>query len=496
MRRIRRSGLIFRWVSLVSLLLAIMLIAIQLIMFSRSRITYPASIEIAGIPMGGLTREQAASRLLEVYSRPIEIHYNDAAIQVEPNVLGFELRLESMLATADFVRIGGNFWQEFWSFMWNSERTITPVPLDADYSEALLRSYLEKEISPRYDQPATAAQPQVGSASFQPGKSGTSIAMDRAVVQVEQALFSPTRRVVTLPLEQQEPGRPAFGNLEILLKQILDVAEFDGIAGLYLLDLQTSQEIHFIYSNKVDYPTTPDLAFTASSVIKIPILVAAYSQISDPYPAEALNLISGMIEESGNDPADWLMEQYIDRTAGPLVVTETMEQLGLENTYLAGFFRVGAPILYYYTTPSDERTDLNTDPDPYNHTTVSDMGMLLTDLYQCAEFGGGALMAVFPEDITQAECNAMIDTLTRNNTPFLIEAGAPDDTRIAHKHGWVSDVFTGAITTIGDAGIVYTPSGDYVLAIYFSHPTQLVWDPMSKLMGDLSEAVYNYYNVR
>ncbi|MFN2144060.1 MAG: hypothetical protein ACK2T7_01850, partial [Anaerolineales bacterium] len=228
MRRIRRSGLIFRWISLASLLMAIMLIAIQLIMFSRSRITYPSSMEIAGIPMGGLTREQAASRLLEVYSQPIELHYNDAVIQVEPNVLGFQLQLESMLATADLVRIGGNFWQEFWSFMWNSERTITPVPLDADYSEALLRSYLEKEVSPRYDQPATAAQPQVGSVSFQPGKSGTSIAMDRAVVQVEQALFSPTRRVVTLPLEQQEPGRPAFGNLEILLKQILDVAEFDG----------------------------------------------------------------------------------------------------------------------------------------------------------------------------------------------------------------------------------------------------------------------------
>jgi hypothetical protein len=157
---------------------------------------------------------------------------------------------------------------------------------------------------------------------------------------------------------------------------------------------------------------------------------------------------------------------------------------------------VGSPILYYYSTPADERTDLNTKPDPYNHTTVSDMGMLLTDLYQCAEFGGGALMAVFPEDITQAECNAMIDTLTRNYTPFLLAAGVPDGTRIAHKHGWVSDFYSGAITTIGDAGIVYTPSGNYVLVTFFSHPTQLVWDPMSKLMSDLSEAVYNYYNIR
>ncbi len=496
MRRRSRSGTALRWVSLTALILAIILLTIQLIMFSRSRITYPSAMEIGGVPVGGLTREQAAARLLEVYSQPIEVHYQDAAIQIDPNVIGFELQLESMLAAADFVRIGGNFWQEFWQFIWNNEQPLEPVPLDAEYSEPLLRSYLETEVSMRYDSPATAAQPQVGSTSFQPGKAGTTIAMDRAVVQIESALYSASRREVDLPLTQIQPGRPAFANLEVLLKQILDVAEFDGIAGLYLLDLQTSQEIHFIYANKTDYPTRPDLAFTASSIIKIPIMVTAYKELDEPYPEEALNLLAGMIEESGNDPADWLMEQYIDRSVGPLEVTSTMEELGLENTFLAGFFRVGSPLLALYNTPADERTDLTTDPDPYNHTTVTDIGMLLGDLYQCAEFGGGALLAVFPGQITQAECRAMIDTLTRNKTPFLIEAGIPDGTRLAHKHGWVSDVFTGAITTIGDAGIVYTPAGDYVLVIYFSHPTQLVWDPMSKLMGDLSEAVYNYYNVR
>lgn len=496
MRNRRTSGALFRGIALASLILAIILLAIQLIMFSRSRITYPDTMKIGGVPVGGLTRDQAASRLLEVFSQPIELHYEDAVIQVNPNVIGFDLQLESMLAAADFTRIGGNFWQEFWAFLWQNERGSTEVPLDAEYSEQLLRNYLETEIGRRYDKPATAALPQVGSAAFQPGEAGTTIALDRAVLQVENALFSPSRRVAELPLQQIEPGRPAFENLEILMKQILDVAEFDGIAGVYLMDLQTSQEIHFLYANGVDYPTQPDLAFTASSVIKIPIMVSAYSRLSDPYPSEALNLITGMIEESGNDPADWLMEQYLDQATGPLIVTDTIQQLGLENTYLAGFFRVGSPLLYLYNTPADARNDLNTDPDPYNHTTVLDMGMLLTDLYLCAERNGGTLRAVFPDRITQAECNAMIDTLTRNNTPFLIEAGVPDGTRIAHKHGWVSDVFTGAISTIGDAAIVYTPSGDYVLVIYFSHPTQLVWDPMSKLMGDLSEAVYNYYNIR
>jgi len=120
--------------------------------------------------------------------------------------------------------------------------------------------------------------------------------------------------------------------------------------------------------------------------------------------------------------------------------------------------------------------------------------MLLADIYQCAEFGGGALMAVFPGEITQQECRDMIDTLDRNNYPNLLEAGSPDGVRIAHKHGFVTDGF-GATLSIGDAGIVYTPSGSYILVIYFDHPIHLIWDPASTLFANLARAVYNYYNI-
>jgi hypothetical protein len=208
-----------------------------------------------------------------------------------------------------------------------------------------------------------------------------------------------------------------------------------------------------------------------------------------------LNLISGMIVDSGNDPADWLMEQVIDSSRGPLEVTEDMRALGLESTFLAGHFRLGSPLLAVYDTPGNTRPDLNTDPDLYNQTTLTEIGMLLADIYQCADTGGGALLAVFPGQITRAECQEMIDALALNQIAVLLEAGAPDGTRIAHKHGWVTDPATGVIQTMGDAGIVFTPSGDYVLAIFFHHPVQLVWEPISTLIGDLAQAVYNYYNL-
>lgn len=495
MRSSKRIGSAFAIISVVILITAIILLTYMLIAFSRSRSTYPLNMNIADVPVGGLSREQAGQRLLEAYNLPVELHYREAVIHLDPAVINFELNLESMLATADYVRIGGQFWTEFWDFLWATPKEEVEIPLDASYSEQLLRNYLVDDVGARYDKPAIPAQPQVGSVSFTPGTPGTTIDVDRAVSQIEIALFSPLNRVVPLTLRTSEPERPSFANLEILLKQLLDGANFDGIAGIYLQDMQTSQEVHFIYSKGQDYPVDPDLPFSASSIIKIPIMVSAYTRLGeDPHP-EALNLLEGMIVESGNDPADWLIEQFIDQNRGPLLVTDDMRALGLENTFLAGHFRIGSPLLATYTSPAQTRTDLVTDPDPYNQTTVSDIGMLLTDLYHCGEFGGGTLIAVFPNKITQQECRNMIDLMTKNNLPILIRSGVPTSTRVAQKFGWVSKYPTGEILTIGDAAIVYTPSGDYVLVVYFDHPVQLVWDPNNALFMELSQAVYNYYTV-
>jgi hypothetical protein len=187
------------------------------------------------------------------------------------------------------------------------------------------------------------------------------------------------------------------------------------------------------------------------------------------------------------------MQRVIDSYRAPLIVSENMQAIGLENTFLAGHFYLGAPLLQRYETPANTRIDVDTFPDPYNQTTPSDIGMLLEDLHQCSEIGGGALIAVFPDDFSQAECQEMIGYLSRNYMPSLIEAGLTEDAFIAHKHGWVTN--DGIINMLGDAGIIYTPGGDYVLSIFLYHPEQLIWDPVSNLVGQLSRAVYNFYNI-
>jgi beta-lactamase class A len=201
-----------------------------------------------------------------------------------------------------------------------------------------------------------------------------------------------------------------------------------------------------------------------------------------------------MIVKSVNSASDWLMQNKIDRNEGPLLITEDVHMLGLDNTFLGGYFYAGAPILEVFETPANQRTDIDTEPDPYSQTTPSEIGQLLHDLYQCSYMNGGALIAAFPGEITQTECQSMINYLIQDRIALLIQSGVPDGTNVAHKHGWVTDIY-GIIHDMSDSAIVFTPGGDFIFTIYMFHPVQIVFDPANQLVKDLSRAIYNYYNI-
>lgn len=490
--RTRAPFSVLRFLSLTLLLVAIILTALQLVRFSRVRANLPAGLIVAGVPVGGYDRPQAAEFLLEAYSVPVELLYDGVPILLEPAVVDFRLDVENMLAVANLERVQKQFWEDFWDYLWGRTTFPSQIPLSATYSEDRLRLFLQ-DVKARYDTPAQPAAPIAGSVTFQPGQAGKELDIDSSILLIEAALNSLNNRSVVLPLKRTEPSRPAFQNIQVLLKQTLQIAGFDGLAGIYLLDLQTAQELHFAWQNGQDIPVQPDIAFTASSTIKVPIMIASFRRMGENPDSETLKLLEDMVDRSGNEAADWLMDRVIDPTRGPLIVTEDMRLLGLQNTFLAGKFTFGSPLLQLIQTPANQRTDVFTDPDPYSQTTVSELGMLLEDIYQCAQTGGGALTAVFPGEITQAECQSMINLLINNRLPVLLTAGLPEATPIAHKHGWVT--VNGIINTIGDAGIVYSPAGNYILVVFLYHPEQLVWEPNAALVAQLSQAVYNYYNL-
>jgi len=469
------------------LLAALVLTFVELLLYSQQRARMPGGLSVGGVPIGGLTQSDAAQRLAQAYSIPVELHYGDQIILLNPSSVGFQLDIEAMLAAAEQQRTGTEFWPGFWDFLWNRPGDSENVPVRSEHSQAQLEAAM-RDIAARYDQPPEPARPVPGSSQFEPGAAGRVLDISRAAELVGEVLNSPANRRVTLPVVASGASRPSLATLETLLLQIAEVQGFDGLLDVYLMDLRTGEELHSVTLAGEEIPSSPDVAITAGSTIKIALATAFFRHFDLPLNAEQETWMVDMITLSGNETSDLIMEA-IDPFRGPLMVTETLNELGLENTFIAGYFRLGAELLRAYSTPANARTDINTGPDPYNQTTASETGWLLADLYSCAQ-GGGTIQAVFPEEIPPEECSYTLDLMARNKIGVLLEAGVPEGTRLAHKHGWTGS----PLEWLGDAGVVYTPGGDYVLSVFMWDEVDMIWEPTSGLLADISAAVYNYFN--
>ncbi|MCH7586595.1 MAG: serine hydrolase [Chloroflexi bacterium] len=489
----RRGGPdLLRLISIGLLLLAVSLVFYELVTFSRERARLPDQLTIAGVPVGDLEKTEALERLLQVYGSPVELFYGDEVILLNPSSVGYRLDTEVMLAASELARTEVEFWSGFWDFLWNRPGEPNSIPLKSEFSQSELEMNL-RDIALRYDKPSKAAEPIPGSPTFAPGESGRVLDIARARELVGEILNTPVNRRVNLPVVAEAPPRPTLPTLQILLKQILKVTEFDGLAVIYLQEMQTGDELHFAILAGEEIEVEPDIAFTAASTIKIGVMTAFYRYFDEPLDEEAERWLYEMIVLSGNATSDWLVERLegIDElgSPGPVLVTNTLRDLGMESTYLGGYFRIGSPLLIQPQTSGNQRPDITTSPDPYNQTTASEIATLLVDIYRCSQ-GGGALMAAFGGVITAEECANMLDLLSQNKLGYLIEAGVPDGTRVAHKQGYTDSPLDYVI----DTGVVFTAGGNYTLSIFLWNELPMIWDPTAKLVSNLSRAVYNYFN--
>ena len=492
MIRIKNFTLI-RWIALGLIISAVLLIIFQLAVYSRLRSTFATGTTIGDVDVSGLTQDEAATRLTQAYSIPIEMHYGEDSIQAKPATLGFSLDLAAMMAAADQARVASPFWSGYINYLFNRLPGALEIPLKSKMDLDVLRSFLTNEIAARYDRDAEAFVPVPGTVNFEPGTSGKTLDIERSIELISAALKSPAPRKVNLVTLQTGSARPSLATLKVLLQQIIDSEGFTGQVEMYMIDLQSGNEMQVAY--QAGEQLIPEIAFSADSNIKIPIMIESYRRLSEPTPSEYAAQIEEMIVQSDNIAPDKLMSSLMSVTLGPLEVTKTMKALGLKNTFLAGMLYSGAPLLQRFTTTANSRTDIFTDPDPYSQTTPVDMGLLLNDIYECAQNGGGSFAAVFPGEITQNECKSMITYLTQNKIGVLIEAGVPEGTKVAHKHGWAVDPVDGLMHAIGDSALIYTPGGNYILTIFVHNDAQIIWDAANKLFADLSGAVYNYFNL-
>lgn len=457
----------------------------QGLMYNLQRDKFPTGMTIAGVDVAGLTRDEAAARITEQFSAPIFLYHQEERVPINPVEVGFSLDLETMLDQAEAAKGQKSFEEGFVEFVLKRPFAPVNIKLIAGHDNEALAAQIQN-IAEFLDKPASAPQLVVGSGSYEPGQPGYVTDIEASLPAAEMALYQPDPddRIVHLVLQDQDPIPLNMSVLEGQLRRELEKAEAQGMVGsVFIMDLQTGEELSI----------NGDYALSGLSILKIAIFEEAYRALDSPPNEYVQGLFYDTAVRSSNYAANLLLHVIAGQEntyEGAAVLTESMQRLGLVNTFMAIPYDAieVSTRPSTYTTPANSRPDSPFVADTARQTTAEDIGTLLSMIYHCSK-GGGALLAVYPGEITPDECQAIIDLMEQNTEGNLIRLGVPEDVLVSHKHGWGDNL------THGDAGIVFSPGGDYVIVTYLHQPSGFIVSEFSfPILWELSRLTYNYFN--
>ncbi|HRQ37311.1 MAG TPA: serine hydrolase [Chloroflexota bacterium] len=473
-----------QWLTVTLLVAASIFLLVKLFQYATIRSNYPTGLVIAGVDVGGLSKQQASEVLTNQFiEAPIFIYHREDRFEISPSQAKFQLDMTTMLNQADYERAQQDFWAGFWGFLWGRPIEVHPVPIAATHDREALRDVL-LDIATLMDKPSQPPQPVPQSFSFQYGEAGTRTDIEASFADVEAAFYRPTNResrLVVRPGQVTPPERNLL--VRLLVNGLQDFEQLhNGVASMFIMDLATGREI-------VINETAP---MSGMDMLKVPIVLEMYRVLDQPPTLTQRQHISNTLTASeDNNSANELLKIISgqdDAYSGAQQVTNSMRQLGLKNTFITvPYDEDPRPGSARPETEANTADNVRTNPSPFIQTTAEDMGTLLSMIYYCAEGAGGVFTAVYRDAITTDECKTILAFMTQNNIGSLIQEGVPAQVPIAHRHGWIAD-------THGDAGVVFSPGGDYVIVQFLYKPNWLEWEVSSPLLANMSRATYNYFN--
>ncbi|MGB9723336.1 MAG: serine hydrolase [Chloroflexia bacterium] len=468
----------------------------------------PAGLSIGGLPVGGLSVEEARAALekhiLTPLYRPLPLLLDGETCLLEPAAIGLRADVDRALAQAAERISGPSPSGEIYLLLGQEGREIPvweDIPLPVQVNERELGLQLQL-LARRYDRRALperpftltdtagleamgvrtpAWSPERDVVAFQSPCAGRRLDVEAALPRVEDALKAGEREPLVLPVEEV-PAPPA--NLSLLQEVLREqVAGMPGVVGIYVRDLRSGQEtgVH------------EGVVFSGASVIKIAILLQAYQVLDAPPRGAVAQDLWAMMVYSDNAAADRLLALGGggDGIRGARRMSEMLHRLGLEDTFMKDTYGWAEPAGRLAKGRSSGRATPRgqapvTDPDPLLQTTPRDMGRLLAYIYECTR-GKGPLLETFPEEVTAEECREMVDLMLQNADRERLVAGIPEGIPVAHKSGWIPDMKA-------DAGIVFSPGGDYVVSIFVWEEGNLTDSEGNPRIAALSWIVYAFFN--
>lgn len=445
--------------------------------------TFPADSHIAGVDVGGLSVEGAEkeirTRLLS-HTPPLTLSIPApvrASLVITPSEIDLGLSsdgLKNLLAKAS-----------------PATRPFTTTMLPVRYN----RAAMQQHIADFAEQVALSPTLHV---LIETGEISRTFAYTPALVldvaqtmqQVEQRLTQPHRpRLIPITLTADFRVPTPTVNLEQIRQQAEAMAdEWDGIVGFYLYDFASGETVA-INENTV---------FSGASVMKAAILFQAYVELPEFTEKQREN-IRKMIIESDNLAANYVLAAAAsgtgteDALVGANMMNDLLrEHLGLQHTYQympyeASDYLIKVRGMKIKRGPPQEGDPPYTEADPMLRTTPAEMSQVFLAMDQCSK-GQGELMQTFTATLTMSRCQEMLDLLAENGDHERMRAGIPDGVRVEHKSGWIEDMQS-------DVGIVRSPGGDFVLAIYLYRETDWLRDYIAQpALAGFARMVYTAYN--
>jgi beta-lactamase class A len=471
----RRSGLV-AWLVIIVAIVALLL-TWQYIGYRAARRTLPAGMTMAGLPVEGMTREEALGALAGAFGSPVEVTYQKQQLSVSPDSVELRYDASRTEANLDAVLTAQGGLEGFIAHILRRPPDPVDVPVAVSYSEERLDGFLAR-VANQYDRPPQEPVALPTSLTFRPGQPGYEMDAETSRARLAAALVSAADRQVELVVRTEEAPSLDLDVLGQMLQSLLD--DHEGlIPGIFVKDLQTGDELAI----------NAGVAYAGLSTLKIAIMEETYRALDLPLDPSVTDWLSDTLgATSSNFKANLLLRDIIgngDGYQGVENLSTSMHYLGLVNTFMATPYDeevVPATIV----TPANSRTDITTQPDPFMQTTPIDMGLLLEMIYQCSH-GGGSLMVAYPGAFTPDECNQMIQWMSQNRIDSLVEAGVPVGTEVVHKHGFTGD-------THADAALVFSPGGDFVLVVFLYRSQWLEWEESASIIAEIATATYNYFN--
>ena len=447
----------------------------NIVSFLTSRDRLPRTTYLGGVDVSGLTLDDAISGTVTTLQTPVTLRYQTSITQLQPSDIEFQLNdVVARLQLQDVL----DKHQGLSALPDYALGRSTEISISApyQYSDAKLDDFLTK-LSSEHDQQPTTTAADTSTLSLTSAQNGTSLNREDARKLILGALSSATSRVVDLPVDVvpgTNAGMQALGDL--IKTRVAQYNANGNVAGVFIKDLKSGQE----------FTLNSDVAFSAQGWLKLAIVVEAYRALSDTISAETVQQLASLITDGNTATANQVLQALGagDAQAGVTQLNATLKRMGLVSTFLAQpFDQTTTPT--QFITPGNTRTDVNASPDANAQSTPAEVGVVLEMLEQC-HANTGALPLVFAGEFTAARCDQILSTLASNNANVLIAANTPGAT-VIHRQTWDAKDH-------GDAALVTSPGGTYVIVVILHGSADLNWADTSQVVGDIARATYGYFN--